>query len=295
MAEPRANGMGGLKGAAGLFSGLVMLPHTLFALPFALTAVVLASYRTAVDLVTLLLIVVAFTGARSAAMGFNRLIDQSVDAANPRTRGRHLPAGRLTRSQAALFVLGSVAAFEIAAWALGRLPFALSPVALALVFFYSYTKYFTSISHLVLGLCLSIAPVGAYIAVTGSFYLGIFVLAAAVVFWVAGFDIIYSLQDEQFDRRSGLFSLPAKLGASRALTLSRVFHLLSFLLLCAVGLFFPIGAFYWAGCLLVGSMLIYEHRLVSPEDISRVNAAFFTVNGAVSLLFFALNLLDRLV
>ena len=120
-------------------------------------------------------------------------------------------------------------------------------------------------------------------------------LAAAVVFWVAGFDIIYSLQDEQFDRRSGLFSLPAKLGASRALTLSRVFHLLSFLLLCAVGLFFPVGAFYCAGCLLVGSMLIYEHRLVSPEDISRVNAAFFTVNGAVSLLFFALNLLDRLV
>ena len=295
MAEGALNGNGKIRRKAGLYSGLVMLPHTLFAMPFALTAVVLASYETEVSLSTLVLIGLAFTGARSAAMGFNRLLDLKVDTANPRTRDRHLPSGRLTRLQAALFVAGSILLFELSAWLLGSLPFILSPVALAVVFFYSYTKYFTAASHLVLGLALSIAPVGAYIAVTDSFSIGVLVLAAAVVFWVAGFDTIYSLQDEKFDREHGLFSLPALFGSARALLLSRIFHLLSFILIGMVGVFSPVGVFYWVATVVVGCMLIYEHSLVSPNDISRVNAAFFTVNGAVSVLFFVLNLVDRLV
>ncbi len=188
----------------GLYSGLVMLPHTLFALPFALTAVVLASYATPVAGRTILLIVLAFTGARTAAMAFNRLVDQRVDGNNPRTSHRHLPAGLVSRAQVWLLVAVAVALFELAAWALGSLPFILSPAALAVVLAYSFTKYFTALSHWALGLALSIAPVGAYIAVTGRFApTGILLLAGAVVLWVAGFDIIYSLQDEQFDRRRG--------------------------------------------------------------------------------------------
>lgn len=280
----------------GLYSALVMLPHTLFALPFALTAVVLASYATPVAGRTILLIVLAFTGARTAAMAFNRLVDQRVDGDNPRTSDRHLPAGLVSRAQVWLLVAVAVTLFELAAWALGSLPFILSPAALAVVLAYSFTKYFTALSHWALGLALSIAPVGAYIAVTGRFApTGILLLAGAVVLWVAGFDIIYSLQDEQFDRRRGLRSAPARLGARGALLVSRLCHALSALALAAVGLCFPVGAFYWAGCLLVAGMLVYEHRLVRPGDLRRVDAAFFLVNGAVSLAFLALNLLDRLV
>jgi len=285
----------GLTGLAAAFSGLVMLPHTLFALPFALTAIVLASYSAPVTWLKVLLIVTAFTGARSAAMAFNRLIDQHVDSRNPRTRGRHLPSGRLSRWQVWAFTIAAVAVFEVSAALLGPLCLWLSPLALAVVFTYSWTKYFTAASHLVLGLALSIAPVGAYIAVTGSISTGVLILAAAVVFWVAGFDIIYSLQDEAFDRENGLFSIPACLGAGRALWLSRGLHLLSFLGFSAVGAFFPVGVLYWAGVALIGAMLWYEHSLVSPGDLSRVNAAFFTVNGAVSLIFLGLNLTDRLL
>lgn len=272
-----------------------MLPHTLFALPFALTAVVLASYRQPVTWTTVLLIVAAFTGARSAAMAFNRLIDRRIDEKNPRTKKRHLPAGRLSMAQVLVFVILSAGVFVGAAWLLGPLCLALSPVALAVVFLYSYTKYFTSLAHLVLGLALSIAPVGAYIAVTGAIHPGVLALAGAVIFWVAGFDIIYSLQDEDFDREHGLFSIPARLGASRALWLSRGMHALSLLLFAAVGMFFPVGGFYRLGVALIGAMLLYEHTLVKPGDLSRVNAAFFTVNGAMSLVFLALNLVDRLV
>jgi len=285
----------GLGGLTADFSGLVMLPHTLFALPFALTAVVLASYSAPVTWVKVLLIVTAFTGARSAAMAFNRLIDQRVDSVNPRTRGRHLPAGRLSRWQVWLFVAGAVTVFEASAALLGTLCLALSPIALAVIFAYSWTKYFTAASHLVLGLALSIAPVGAFIAVTGTLSFGVLMLALAVVLWVAGFDIIYSLQDEAFDREQGLFSVPSRLGAARALWLSRALHLLSFAALGAVGSYFPVGILYWVGVLLIGAMLAFEHSLVSPDDLSRVNAAFFTVNGAVSLIFLGLNLADRLL
>ena len=282
-------------GKAGLYSSLVMLPHTVFALPFALTAVVLASYENSVTVTEILLIVAAFTGARSAALGFNRLIDHRVDARNPRTQGRPLPAGRLSRTEAWLFVAGSITVFELAAWLLGPLPFLLSPLALAVVLLYSVTKFFTAASHLVLGLALSIAPLGAWIAVTGSLGAGVVVLAGAVVCWVAGFDVIYSLQDERFDRAEGLHSIPARLGCKGALWVSRALHVAAAALLAWVGAFFPVGAFYWLAWAAVASMLVYEHRLVSPEDISRVDAAFFKVNGMVSVLFFALNLLDRVI
>jgi 4-hydroxybenzoate polyprenyltransferase len=285
----------GITGKLGLYSKLVMLPHTVFAMPFALTAVVLASYDYSVTTVKILLIVVAFTGARSAAMGFNRLIDHGVDSRNPRTRGRPLPAGKLTRLQAWLFVVASVAVFELAAWLLGPLPLLLSPFALTVVLLYSVTKFFTAASHLVLGLALSIAPVGAWIAVTGSFGAGVVVLAGAVLCWVAGFDVIYSLQDEKFDRAEGLHSIPARLGTSGALWVSRVLHLAAVCLLAWSGMFFPVGVFYWIAWGAVAAMLVYEHRLVSPDDISRVDAAFFTVNGIVSVVFFLLNLVDRLV
>ncbi len=286
---------GGAESKVGLYSKLVMLPHTVFALPFALTAVVLASYSYSVTTVKILLIVAAFSGARSAAMGFNRLIDHRVDSRNPRTRGRPLPAGKLSRGQAWLFVAGSVAVFELAAWLLGPLPLLLSPLALAVVLLYSFTKFYTAASHLVLGLALSIAPVGAWIAVTGGFGAGVVVLAGAVLCWVAGFDVIYSLQDEGFDRSEGLHSIPARLGARGALWVSRVLHVAAAILLAWTGMFFPVGFFYWLAWVAVTAMLVYEHMLVGPDDISRVNAAFFTVNGIVSIVFFLLNLVDRLV
>ncbi len=285
----------GVAGKLGLYSKLVMLPHTVFALPFALTAVVLASYAYRVTVSEILLIIAAFTGARSAAMGFNRLIDHGVDSRNPRTQARPLPAGKLRRWQAWLFVVVSVAVFELAAWLLGPLPLLLSPLALAVVLLYSVTKFFTAASHLVLGLALSIAPVGAWIAVTGQFGAGVIVLAGAVLCWVAGFDVIYSLQDEQFDRDEGLHSIPARLGARGALWVSRALHLATIVLLAWTGIFFPVGIFYWFAWGAVAAMLVYEHHLVGPDDISRVDAAFFTVNGIVSVVFFLLNLVDRLV
>ncbi|MBN2288393.1 MAG: 4-hydroxybenzoate octaprenyltransferase [Candidatus Glassbacteria bacterium] len=275
-------------------SSLVALPHTVFALPFALTAMVLASYRTRVGLLTLLLVMAASTGARSAAMAFNRLVDQRMDRLNPRTSGRHLPSGRLTRTRVWLFVAVSAAVFEVSAWLLGPLCFILSPVALAVVLLYSYTKYYTSASHWVLGLALSIAPAGAYLAVAGTLTAGACFLSLAVVFWVAGFDIIYSLQDESFDRGHGIFSVPARLGRKNALLVSRICHLLSPAALAAAGLFFPVGALYWSSCLVIALMLAYEHTLVRPDDLSRVNTAFFTVNGTVSILFFVMVLVDRL-
>ena len=225
------------KNIVGDFSGLVMLPHTLFAMPFALTAVVLASYSYPLTPRKIILILVAFAAARSAAMAFNRLVDHRIDSENPRTKGRHLPAGRLSRGQVWVFTVFASALFVVAAGLLGKLCLILSPVALAVIFLYSYTKYFTSISHLVLGLALAIAPVGAYIAVTGTLNAGVITLAGAVLLWVAGFDIIYSLQDEHFDREIGLHSIPSKIGAVKALWLSRVLHLFSVILFAVTGCF----------------------------------------------------------
>jgi 4-hydroxybenzoate polyprenyltransferase len=224
--------------------------------------------------------------ARSAAMAFNRLIDADIDARNPRTRSRHLPAGLLSASFTWVFVAVAVVVFFIAAGALNSLCLKLAPAALAIVFFYSYTKRFTSLSHLVLGLSLGIAPAAAWIAVRGSLDWRILLLTAAVMFWTAGFDIIYSCQDYEFDQSAGLFSLPARIGLGPALTIARLLHLMMIVSLIGLSAAFHLGLLSIAGIVAVALLLIYEHSLVRPTDFSRVNAAFFTMNGWVSVLFF---------
>jgi 4-hydroxybenzoate polyprenyltransferase len=269
---------------------MIKFEHSVFALPFALTGALLA-FRESGFVVEgwgwkLLWIVVAMVGARSAAMAFNRLLDADIDARNPRTRSRHIPAGLLSRSFTWGFVAVSSGVFMAAARALNPLCFYLSPVALAIVFFYSYTKRFTSYSHLVLGFSLGIAPAAAWIAVTGSLDPRILWLTAAVTFWTAGFDIIYSCQDYEFDREARLHSLPGRLGIARALMVARLLHLMMLGCLLALVVNFSLGAISLLGVGAVALLLIYEHSLVKADDLSRVNAAFFTVNGYVSVLFF---------
>jgi len=224
--------------------------------------------------------------ARSAAMAFNRLADASLDAANPRTQTRALPATTLTPGFVATFVVVSCALFVLAAWQLNRLTLALSPVALAVVLLYSYTKRVTRWSHLVLGFALGIAPAAAWIAVRASFDPRILLLTAAVTFWVGGFDVLYSCQDYEFDQQVGLHSIPRYCGISKALWISRAFHLLMLLLLVSLVIVFGLGKLAIAGVVLVALLLSYEHSLVSPTDLSQLNAAFFTMNGVISVVFF---------
>jgi 4-hydroxybenzoate polyprenyltransferase len=273
---------------------MIKFSHTLFALPFALLAAVLAA-RGVPSWETIAKILLAMVGARSAAMAHNRLADKDLDAANPRTASRALPAGRLSPGFVRLFLAASVAVFLAAAASLNRLTLALSPVALALLFLYSYTKRFTWASHFVLGLCLAIAPVGAWIAVTGAFALPPVLLGLAVLLWTAGFDVIYSLQDEEHDRRAGLFSIPARWGAAAALRISSVLHLGMLLLLVAVWRGTGSGPIFAAGIGLTAAALVYQHAIVRPGDLSRVDAAFFTANGFVSVALAAFGIADVLL
>jgi 4-hydroxybenzoate polyprenyltransferase len=274
------------------YGRMVKLSHSVFALPFALASALLAGGGR-IPWRTLLLIVIAMVGARSAAMGFNRLADHAIDARNPRTAGRELPRGVLSRAQVGLFVVLSAAVLVAAAALLNPLCLALSPVALAVVFGYSYTKRFTSLAHLVLGLALAIAPVGAWLAVRGRLDATPLVIGGAVLFWVAGFDTIYSCQDADFDRASALHSLPARLGIARALRLARGFHLLAAALLVSVFWMEPLHALYLAGSAAVAGGLVYEHTLVRADDLSRVNAAFFLVNGWISVGYLAVTAAAR--
>jgi 4-hydroxybenzoate polyprenyltransferase len=270
---------------------MIKFEHTLFALPFAFMGMLLAA-RGWPPWRTVGWIVVAMVGARSAAMGWNRLVDRRIDAANPRTAGRALPAGQVTPAFVAGFVAASAALLVLAAWRLNPLALALSPVALAVLLLYSYTKRFTWASHLVLGLALAGAPLGAWIAVRGDLALPPLLLAGAVLLWVAGFDILYALQDLDFDRRSGLFSLPARFGVRGALWVSALLHAAMLGLLAWLpSLYAPgapgLGAAYWvgwAGCL---ALLAYQHWVVRPGDLSRLDAAFFQANGALSVWLFA--------
>jgi 4-hydroxybenzoate polyprenyltransferase len=281
------------------YSNLVKLPHTVFALPFALVGATLASYRHPLALWDVLLILVAFTSARFAAMGFNRIVDRSIDAKNPRTKMREIPSGRLSAREAAASVVAASALFLVCAALLNPLCLILAPFALAWIFFYSYTKRFTAAAHLVLGFALAIAPVGAYLAVAGRWSeppAALLVLAAAVLCWVAGFDILYSLQDADFDRREGLHSIPAALGPRGALTTSRLLHAASAVLFVGLGLLVPeLGVLYFIAAGVIAAMLIYEQSLVRADDFSRIDAAFFNVNGAISVVFFVLVLADRLL
>jgi 4-hydroxybenzoate polyprenyltransferase len=273
------------------YLSLVTFAHTIFALPFALLAAVLAA-RGVPPLPTLAWILVAMVGARSAAMAFNRIADRDVDAVNPRTKARDIPAGRVSVPEASVFCALSAAVFVFAASRLNPLCLALSPVALAVVLGYSYAKRVTALAHLVLGLGLAIAPVGAWIAVTGAFALPPVVLGLSVLFWVAGFDVIYSLQDEAFDREHGLFSIPARLGARRALDVSTAFHALSLALLYAAFVLVRGGVVFGLGVVLAGAFLVRQHVLVKPGDLSRVNGAFFTANGWLSVAVFACGAAD---
>jgi 4-hydroxybenzoate polyprenyltransferase len=268
---------------------MIKFEHSVFALPFALTGALLGfrdgGYQSAGIGGKLAWIVVAMIGARSAAMAFNRLVDAPIDGRNPRTKMRHLPAGMLSRGFGWGFVAAAAALFFVAAGALNPLCLRLAPVALGIVFFYSFTKRFTSFSHLVLGFSLGIAPAAAWIAVRGSLDPRILWLTAAVTFWTAGFDVIYACQDFEFDRAEGLFSVPRVLGLARALRAARALHVLMIVCLLALVHTLHLGGLALAGVASIAGLLIYEHSLVKADDFSRVNAAFFTMNGYVSVLF----------
>jgi 4-hydroxybenzoate polyprenyltransferase len=264
---------------------MIKWEHSIFALPFALCGAMLAAggLPTAHQL---LWIVVAMVAARSAAMAFNRLADASIDGANPRTRTRALPAGQLTPAFVTTFVVVSSALYVLAASQLNRLTLWLSPVALAVLLLYSYTKRFTRWSHLVLGFALGIAPAAAWIAVRGSLDPRILLLTAAVTFWVAGFDVLYACQDFEFDREAGLHSIPRYFGIGPALWMARAFHFMMVALLVALLIVFGLGRLAASGVLVVIALLVYEHSLVKRDDLSKLNAAFFTMNGVISVLFF---------
>lgn len=280
------------------YMNFVKLPHTVFALPFALLGVIVASYEKPVTWGIAMLVVVAFTAARFVAMGFNRIADRRLDARNPRTRGRELPSGRLTVGQAWAAVLGAMVVFLWSAWALNPLCAALAPVALIWIATYSYTKRFTDWSHLWLGAALAIAPVGGYVAVTGAWsdppWL-LLVIALAVACWVAGFDIFYALQDEAFDRAEGLHSLVVRLGREWAIVLAKVLHGLAIAALMVFGKGAGLGLPYFMGVALSIAVISWEHRVVQPRDLSKLNAAFFTANGIVSTVVFLGALIDRIV
>jgi len=265
---------------------MVKLSHSVFALPFAATGAALAAQRYGITWRQAGWIVVAMGAARNAAMGFNRLADHALDARNPRTAQRELPRGALTRGAVWAFTAALAALFVVASFQLNALCGALSPFALAIVFGYSFTKRFTWASHGVLGLSLAIAPVGGWLAIAGRFDAVPAWLAAAVLCWVAGFDTVYACQDAAFDRREGLFSIPARFGVPRALAAARVFHAVALLAMAGVGIAAGLTGVYWIGLIVVAGVLVWEHRLVRADDLSRVGVAFLNANGLIAVLYF---------
>ena len=264
---------------------MIKWEHSIFALPFALTGAMLAANGWP-SLPKILLIVVCMVTARTAAMAFNRWADADLDAANPRTASRAIPAGLLSRRFVLFFWIASSALFLLAASQLNRLTLALSPLALAVVLLYSYTKRITRWSHLFLGLALGIAPTAAWVAVRGSLDPRILLLSLAVLFWTGGFDVLYACQDFEHDRRVGLNSIPQSVGLEGAFQIARAMHILMLLCLIWLGKLFVFGPIAWIGLALVAALLLYEHLIVSPRDLRRLNAAFFTLNGIISMLFF---------
>jgi 4-hydroxybenzoate polyprenyltransferase len=292
------------------YLSLIKFSHTIFALPFALIGFFLGLFQVvygdipsigrpagireedsfaglfSMHYATLLLLVLGcMVTARSAAMAFNRWLDRKFDEKNPRTAIREIPKGIITPKNALLFVIINCALFILLTWFINLICFLLSPVALLVILGYSYTKRFTPLCHLVLGLGLSLAPIGAYLAVTGRFDLLPILFSFTVIFWVSGFDIIYALQDEEFDKAQELYSIPAWLGKSRALRFSELLHLLSALCVITAGWYGGFGLWYWFGVLVFTGMLIYQHSVVKPDDLRRVNLAFMTANGIASVVF----------
>jgi len=299
------------------YLSLVKFAHTIFAMPFALIGFFIGTLKRYNDFVLdkngdislenvfsfdyqkvfilFIIVILCMIFARSAAMAFNRWLDKRYDALNPRTAVREIPAGIISENNALMFVIINCIAFVICTYFINLICFALSPVALFVILFYSYTKRFTPLSHLVLGLGLSLAPIGAYLAVTGKFNLLPVLFSFTVLFWVSGFDIIYALQDEEFDKANKLYSIPSVLGKIKALKVSEALHILSALCVIAVGFYGQFGWIYWLGVLFFIALLIYQHTLVKPDNLSKVNLAFFTTNGIASVIFCFFVLLDLFI
>ncbi len=277
-----------------LYLRMIKFPHSIFALPFAFTGALMAAEGIP-PLGKIFWITLAMVGARSGAMGLNRIIDRNIDRANPRTRNRELPQGAIMVSEAVLFSVVSFLVFIFAAYMLNPLCLKLSPIAIAVLFIYSYTKRFTWTTHFVLGLALSAAPLGAWIAVRGTFDVEILPITVAIIFWLAGFDIFYALQDIEFDKSHGLFSIPRRFGIRKSLLLARIFHLIALSLLLFSGILFKLGNFYWLGMMVVAGMFIYEHSLVKENDLSKLDIAFFNMNGYISITVFVFTLLDYIL
>jgi len=277
-----------------LYLRMIKFSHSVFALPFAFTAALMAA-KGIPGPWQILWITVAMVGARSGAMGLNRVIDRRIDALNPRTREREVPSGKISVRDALAFSIVSLAIMVLAAWMLNPLCLKLSPIAIAVLVLYSYSKRLTWGAHFILGIAISAAPVGAWIAVRGSFDPSVLVLAAAVIAWLAGFDILYSLQDTNFDRMHGLKSIPARFGIKASLFLARIMHLFSWTCLVIAGIVFSMGYLYWAGMVVVALLFVYEHSLVRHDDLSRLDMAFFNMNGYISMSVFIFTLLDYLV
>ncbi len=279
------------------YLSLVKFSHTVFALPFALVGyflgVTTGGYGFSLRAFLLMLACMVF--ARSAAMAFNRYADQRYDSMNPRTAGREIPSGKISKRNALVFVIVSSVFFITATALLNRLTFMLSPVALIIILGYSFTKRFTALCHFILGLGLSLAPIGAYIAVTGTFALLPVIYSAIVLTWVSGFDIIYALQDDRFDRETGLYSIPAVMSRRQALFVSVTLHIFSTLFVVAAGLLGAGGPLYWAGALIFLALLTYQHLIVRPDDLSRVNLAFGTTNGIAGVIYGLLVVMDLLI
>lgn len=277
------------------YLSLIKFSHTIFALPFALIGFFLATLQTSssVDWLLLVKVILCMVFARSAAMAFNRYIDRDIDEKNPRTVVREIPAGVISPQSAFYFVLVNCILFVITTYTINLLCFYLSPIALAVVLGYSYTKRFTALCHFVLGVGLALAPIGAYVAVTGAFDNIVPVLYSFVVlFWVAGFDIIYALQDEDFDKSLGLHSIPATLGKKNALMLSNVLHVFTAILVVTAAYIAPVAWYHWVGVVIFIGLLTYQHFLVKPNDLSKVNLAFFTTNGIASAVFSVFVIVD---
>ena len=275
---------------------MIKFSHTVFAFPFALMGMILAalvSHKAPTGL-QVMWICLAMVGARTGAMGLNRLIDARIDAANPRTAQRHIPAGKVSTTEGWMLVVAAFTLLLVAAWQLNPLCLQLAPVAIFFLVLYSYCKRFTPLAHLVLGLCLAAAPLGAWIALRGDVGWPVVVLSSAVLFWVAGFDIFYALQDLDFDRERGLFSIPSRFGLKRSFQIARLFHLLMIVLLLMLVFVPGLGVIYLIGVATVTGLLYYEHRLVCPEDLSRLDAAFFNMNGYISVTIFLFTLVDAL-
>ena len=292
--SPESRRLSGVVVKAILYLKMIKISHSVFALPFAFTGAILAASGIPF-LKQILWIAVAMVGARSGAMGLNRIIDRKIDAANPRTANREIPSGKIKMRDAVIFTFISLAVFVFAAYNLNPLCLKLSPIAIAVLVLYSYTKRFTWMAHFVLGIAISAAPLGAWIAIRGTFDWDIMPLSIAVVFWLAGFDVLYALQDMEFDRNYGLHSIPQRFGIRKSLIFSRAFHFVTWSLLAVNGILFNLNIAYWIGIILIAWLLIYEHSLVKPHDLSRLNMAFFNMNGYISIAVFVFTLIALIV